>query len=479
MTPSTSAGPREHRFSTGDWLEAAGRVEGQLLLHSPIEKPRWKARLAGSHTHAEFPGTAIAYRDEYYEVTAVQATADGRGVVYTLSPWDDRHLLRAPQTLDEAALVALAEEFSRDQRPVPSILWLPWYGALPAEDQLRRESDDGVPATHATIASSVVGLAVALPTAAAAVLLLVDPWTFGAEHPELGWIRRTCLVWFYLLIESLVRLLVSLALHRPLGTLPLVLLWGIPRAVRQHRDESIQRAENRTHRPPDASSLLQARDRLHPLPATADSPEALEILSPLPKPDWVLGHTLVRIEGSCYLPTDREVLGTGPAVRHRFRLEPVETLALARPPYEYTTSDPALRAREIVRRRRAHWVEPLPFVWGFLDEGHQQRLERVFGHDPLPATQLNYRVTSVFATLVATVTLARLVGAVHVFDVLLLAVALAFLVEAPRRRREHRRGRVRGSWFGHLLTPAAERLLARLEGPGPPGTRNTTGQNER
>jgi hypothetical protein len=65
---------------------------GRLILHSRLPKG-WTPRTPKSLTNAEFPGTAVYWDDEYYEVLSADPLPAG-GVRYVLDKWRDDHAIR-------------------------------------------------------------------------------------------------------------------------------------------------------------------------------------------------------------------------------------------------------------------------------------------------------------------------------------------------------------------------------------------------
>src|SRR5215210_5779539 len=80
----------------------------QRILMSRIPKQGWTPRTPKTLTHSEFPGTAVLWGDEYFEVVDADALPQG-GVRYILEPWLEQHTIRTADRYDqesEAARVA-------------------------------------------------------------------------------------------------------------------------------------------------------------------------------------------------------------------------------------------------------------------------------------------------------------------------------------------------------------------------------------
>src|SRR5688500_6691781 len=80
----------------GDRLRNAG---GKIILQAAIPKG-WVARKPKG-IHAEYPGTAVLWDGEYFEVISAERASE-TAVRYVLEPWRDEHVIRDFQHYDEA-----------------------------------------------------------------------------------------------------------------------------------------------------------------------------------------------------------------------------------------------------------------------------------------------------------------------------------------------------------------------------------------
>src|SRR5947207_171832 len=93
----------------GDGVEAVlklGLVDGERIVLSSRLPKGWTARVERTLTSAEFPGTAVLWDEQSFEVIGAEALP--QGVRYTLEPWREHHAMRFTARYDAAAEAALA-----------------------------------------------------------------------------------------------------------------------------------------------------------------------------------------------------------------------------------------------------------------------------------------------------------------------------------------------------------------------------------
>ena len=113
-----------------------------------------------------------------------------------------------------------------------------------------------------------------------------------------------------------------------------------------------------------------------------------------------------------------------------------------------------------MRRRYGARIDTLFPVWGLLPHDTQVGLERVYGFEPHAGTRSSIAMTltiGLVAIIAATYHLAR--AEPVPLDAVVLAVGAALLLDAGRRHRSLRAGRVVGSPLGLVLRPFAARML--------------------
>lgn len=197
--------------------------DGTLVLECAVAKS-WAARQGGSQTRSEFPGTAVGWLDEVYEVVAVEPLA-GTAVRYHLAPWVPGHAIRRIERYDEAT--ERARDGARTEMRTDlgkrrlAILLSPLSGHLPGAVQKKMEHDFGAPARAMTIISAfplfllgVVGL-VAARIAGFSGEVIVPEWMI--EHQS---------IMAYLAAESALRLISAFLHGEPMGSLLGVLAYG-------------------------------------------------------------------------------------------------------------------------------------------------------------------------------------------------------------------------------------------------------------
>src|SRR6185436_7440513 len=128
------------------------RVDGERIVLSSRLPKGWTARVARTLTSAEFPGTAVLWDEQYFEVVAAQSLP--HGVRYTLEPWPDPHAMRVTARYDEASEAALAAEWraaiAREKKRKTAGALALLAGHLPAIVQERLGAELGVLAARLT-----------------------------------------------------------------------------------------------------------------------------------------------------------------------------------------------------------------------------------------------------------------------------------------------------------------------------------------
>src|SRR5437868_10565469 len=80
----------------------------QIVLSSRLSKG-WTPRVEKTLTSAEFPGTAVLWEEQYYEVVSAEPLPQG-GVRYVLEPWRERHAMRLTDRYDADSEAHRVEE---------------------------------------------------------------------------------------------------------------------------------------------------------------------------------------------------------------------------------------------------------------------------------------------------------------------------------------------------------------------------------
>ncbi len=203
------------------------------------EPKGWHPRRGRSHTSSEYPGTAIRWETELFEVVEAHSHPDG-SVRYRLETWPDRHAVRSIQTYDAASeagrsLVQANRKGSIARRRL-AILLSPLLGHLPGPVQEHMESEFGAPALVMTIVSALPLFALGAVSALFHFAGTVAAFSGGASS-----LRETAStiprllplpVSIYLVFESGLRLGGAFLQARPIGSVPGTLIYSIYRALR-------------------------------------------------------------------------------------------------------------------------------------------------------------------------------------------------------------------------------------------------------
>jgi hypothetical protein len=195
----------------GDRVRTAG---GKIILHSNLSKG-WKARVAKTTTNSEFPGTAVFWDEQYFEVIAAELLPQG-GVRYVLEPWRDEHTIRVFDHYDEPTEAQRIEDYRRakaqQKKSLGARLSGIVLGLLPAPVQKHLENELGVTPSTMTMLSCIPSLA----------LLGVCAWLTASAKLDKGPPPVPFLLWllvFGLVIESAFRFQVAMMQGRGMGTL--------------------------------------------------------------------------------------------------------------------------------------------------------------------------------------------------------------------------------------------------------------------
>jgi hypothetical protein len=187
------------------------RVDGERIVLSSRLPKGWTARAAKTLTSAEFPGTAVLWDEEYFEV--VDAEPLPLGVRYTLERWRDHHAMRVTARYDEESETALGAEWRAAharERKRKSAAWLaPLTGHVPAIVQERIGAELGVLPARLTQVSLLSELALLVAVVGYAVSRYME------QHSVAMW---AVVAAAYLFFETAIRFHVSWMQNRPIGS---------------------------------------------------------------------------------------------------------------------------------------------------------------------------------------------------------------------------------------------------------------------
>jgi hypothetical protein len=203
-------------------------ADGARTLTCSVAKG-WHARVGGTQSRSEHPGTAVRWEDGIFEVVEMQPLFE-RGVRYVLRPWEDRHTIRTVQNYDDASEAQRRSERgrhrSRSGRRTLSILLAPLAGHLPGQIQKEMEGEFGAPASAMTAAS-------ALPLFVLGVLGFFANRiaAFGGGSDFLPLLAAHPVVCLFLAAEHGIRLGACFLLGEPFGSLEGTIAWEVWRAA--------------------------------------------------------------------------------------------------------------------------------------------------------------------------------------------------------------------------------------------------------
>ena len=212
--------------------DRARRVGAKVILQSAIPKG-WTPRTPKSLTHAEFPGTAVMWEEQYFEVIEATALQSG-GVRYVLAEWSESHTIRTFEHYDaesEALRIADHERARRQRRTsIFSRLSGMFLGHLPAPMQMHLENELGVRASRMTLLSCILPLILL----GICVMAYADARVRQVASPVPG------VVWpivFFLMFESGIRFYVAMSQGRPMGSVLGTIAYAIYRRLSSKRNQ--------------------------------------------------------------------------------------------------------------------------------------------------------------------------------------------------------------------------------------------------
>ncbi|MEM7355882.1 MAG: hypothetical protein AAF657_34010 [Acidobacteriota bacterium] len=429
----------------------------ELRIDTGFAVGDWKPRAEATPYRAAFSGTAVQVDERWYEIVHAETSAGApRRTCYYLQPWNDTEVFRHVFELTPQACQDLTQKHREQQqrrRSGAALSHLPLLvGLLPGEDQKRLENAYGFSAQRCTFYSAATLLFLS-------VLLIMTAFAFGngmhfgalqdlvkklTDYSPLAW---------YFAIESILRL-GSLSGNEPIGSLPVVLVVYLVRGIRGAATAPRRAAEKGPTALAASHDTLTARDHMRRVG------EQIEILSRLPKDHWTANVTGIEIDGEAYLLIEREVIQTDRGPRHRFVLQKPEHEALFKSYVRYHPEEVRDIYRREQRRQTAMWVETVPFFWGLLDLGLQNRLGRIYNYDPLKWTRWTANFEAAFGIFFLLGSLWQLTSDLaDGTDAGALLLGIFLLWEGLLRKSKLGEGEIRGSLFGLPFAPLARWFL--------------------
>ena len=202
-----------------DRVRASGE---RVILHSRLAKG-WTPRTPKTATHSEFPGTAVLWDDQYFEVLSADLLPAG-GVRYILAAWRDEHTIRTFESYDaasEARLRADHETATRQRRHSRLAQWSSMLlGHLPGSVQERLANELGLFPARMTLMSLIPPLVLF----GTCIWLYVDAKMDQKFSPVPAWL------WFIamlMMLDSAVRFLIAMSQNRGAGSFPGTLAYAL------------------------------------------------------------------------------------------------------------------------------------------------------------------------------------------------------------------------------------------------------------
>ena len=191
------------------------RVSGsKVILHSRLGKG-WTPRTEKTLTSAEFPGTAVYWDEQYYEVLAADLLPAG-GVRYVLAAWRDDHAIRQFQPYNAESEGRLAADYAMAMRQrkhsVAARFAAMFLGHLPSHVQVHLANELGLFPHRLTLWSLVPVLA----ATATCVLVYVHTTMESIPNPIPDFVL---ILTAYMLAEAVFRFLVAMSQLRAMGSM--------------------------------------------------------------------------------------------------------------------------------------------------------------------------------------------------------------------------------------------------------------------
>jgi hypothetical protein len=194
----------------GSWTISSRRSKG------------WTARVPRTLTTAEFPGTAVLWDDQYFEVVSATPLPDD-AVRYVLAPWADQHAIRVSDRYDAGSEEKRDAEhrkmLQREKgRKTANFLGM-FTGLLPAVVQEQLASELGLLATRLTLLSLIPPMLF--------VTFVLDAFVRSTLNRTAPPSFVLLLIAMYLGVETATRLHVVWGQGRPIGSVVGLIVYSI------------------------------------------------------------------------------------------------------------------------------------------------------------------------------------------------------------------------------------------------------------
>jgi hypothetical protein len=195
----------------GDRVRTAG---GKIILHSAISKG-WTPRREKTNVHAEFPGTAVLWDDQYFEVIRAELLQLG-GVRYVLEPWRDDHVIRVFDRYDDETEAKRLEDFrtahAQQKKSTGARFAGIVLGHFPRHVQEYLQNELGVMPARMTIVSCIPSV----------IFVGICAWLTAEARLAREGPPVSIFIWllaYALLLESGIRFLTAMLQNRGVGSL--------------------------------------------------------------------------------------------------------------------------------------------------------------------------------------------------------------------------------------------------------------------
>ncbi len=402
-----------------------------LYIFSSTEKPNWRARQEGHRTQAPFPGSAISYEENVYEVISIgPAPGTPYAYRYALRAWEERFAIRQVFAYSLQAAHAetrhLEETRKQSEGRRIGVIWFALTGLLPTPVATRWQRDWGLPMRVASMISIWV-----LAGGAMAVLS-----AGSQEKPD----PRLLHVLMFVSFEQAVRFLWWMGSSDAIGSLSLSAIWMLWMLATGRSSEG--EAVTLT-----ASTFERQRDEVRHVVGSEDRGKTydVEVRSMLRDP-VLLGPAPVRYFGEVYQPLGYTQEGEGINRRYIFRLKKLDPATVARREY-LPERTPEHLARLIPYERERDRVNRLSFFCGLLSDDQQTELARRYDYDAGLWTGRTAKLAAVSGAVQLWALRGEHIGPAH------LVTGYFFLEGIFRLAMLHLRHDIVGSVLGYLVAP--------------------------
>jgi hypothetical protein len=189
-------------------------VGAKVIIQSRLAKG-WTPRTPKTRTSAEYPGTAVYWEEQYFEVVAADGVPSG-GVRYVLEPWRDEHVIRQFVAYDEESVARIAADYTlaakQRRNSFLTSLTSMFLGYLPSPVQNRLGNEMGVSPNRMTMLSCIPPVVLM----GACAFMIAGAVIKQARPPIPMWLVLFAALLF---AETIPRFIVAMSQNRGIGSL--------------------------------------------------------------------------------------------------------------------------------------------------------------------------------------------------------------------------------------------------------------------